>query len=181
MPRTRAVQAAEQIITRHKLERLPVNIRDVAREYASILTDPLPPDVSGMLVPASDQSAKKWIIIVNKRHGIERQRFTIGHELAHLLLHNYTAPHADGTKQIRYRNALSSLGTEQEEIEANQFAAEVLLPAKLLIPRLQNLGLISWDGEVPAKLSEAIADLAAECKVSLQALLLRIGNLLQHG
>jgi hypothetical protein len=180
-PKTRAVRAAEELLDTLTVRRLPVRIDEIARKHAFVMRDPLPPDVSGMLIPAADNSKKSWIIIVNKKHSLERQRFTMAHELAHLVLHEYKTPHADGTQRVRFRDASSSLGTDREEVEANQFAAEILMPATLLIPRLRELGLDSWDGELSDTVSDALVGLARECRVSEQALLFRIANLLQPG
>jgi Zn-dependent peptidase ImmA (M78 family) len=177
----RSVRAAERVLLEVDIKRLPVDIRAIVKRYAHVMPELLPPDISGMLIPAPAQPTKPWIILFNRKQAPERQRFTMAHELGHLLLHEYRAPHADGPRQVRYRDSVSSLGTDQEEVEANQFAAELLMPADLLIPRFENLGLNSWDGEVAKGFAEALQDLAAECKVSEQAMLLRIGNLLQHG
>jgi hypothetical protein len=51
---------------------------------------------------------------------------------------------------------------------------------KLLIPRLQQLGLGTWDGTPSKELATVIETLAMECRVSEQALVLRIGNLLHN-
>jgi Zn-dependent peptidase ImmA (M78 family) len=69
------------------------------------------------------------------------------------------------------------MGTDREEIEANQFAAEVLMPDYLMIPELRKLGLDSWDVSQAGAVAEQLTDLAAQCKVSEQALVLRIGTL----
>jgi hypothetical protein len=175
-PKTRAARVAQDILAELNVAKLDVRIREIARKYAYIVRDPLPDDVSGMLIPSAPGSSKKWIIVVNKNHPQTRQNFSMAHELAHLVLHGYTTPHADGGQPVRFRNETSSLGTDKDEIEANQFAAELLMPEHLLMPRLQALGLTSWDGE-PSK--DALELLANECKVSPQALMFRIAGLLQ--
>lgn len=179
--RNRATQAAELLLEKNPSKMgPPVNVRELARSHAMIFRDNLPDDVSGLLIPPSPESSARWMIVVNKRHSPERQRFTLAHELGHLLLHEYTKPHADGRNVVRYRNAVSALGTDREEIEANQFAAELLMPASRLIPRLESIGLISWSDEtVTPDISCVLTDLAYDFGVSQQALLLRIGNLLQ--
>ncbi|NOT09558.1 MAG: ImmA/IrrE family metallo-endopeptidase [Gemmatimonadales bacterium] len=160
--------------------KLPVRIYEIAKRYAHIQRDRLPSDVSGMLIPAPEGASKRWIIVINKDHSIERQRFSMAHELGHLVLHEYRTPHADGVRQVRYRDTESSRGTDRDEIEANQFAAEILLPTKLIVPKLQELGLDTWDGEANKRITGAVEDLAVVCQVSQQALLLRIGNLLHR-
>lgn len=175
-PKTRAARVAKEVLTELNVVKLDVKVREIAKKYAFIVRDPLPDDVSGMLIPSAPGSSKKWIIVVNKTHPQTRQNFSMAHELGHLILHGYTTPHADGGQPVRFRNETSSLGTDKDEIEANQFAAELLMPEELLMPRLQALGLTSWDGE-PSK--DALEQLASECKVSQQALVFRIASLLQ--
>lgn len=63
---------------------------------------------------------EKKIIYVNTKEPSQRQRFTIAHELGHALLHNETL------SRDNYKN---DWGTYQiKEMEANRFAAELLMP-----------------------------------------------------
>lgn len=179
-PNTRAAKRAIQLLEEHSVSKYPVPIREIAKSHAFLMREPLPASVSGMLVPTDPGSKKRWIIAVNKTHSEARQRFTIAHELGHIMLHGFTKPHADGAHRIRFRDAQSALGTDREEVEANQFAAEILLPAALLIPRLRELELDTWTGDTLSDDALArIATLVDEFKVSQQAMLLRIANLLQ--
>lgn len=178
--RSRAIRAAQRILEGLSKRTLPIVIYDIAKNYAFMQRNRLADDVSAMLIPTPSESRKRWIIVVNKNHSPERQNFSMAHELGHLVLHAYKTPHADGVQKVRFRNSESSLGTDRDEIEANQFAAEILMPAKLLIPRLQELGLGAWDGTPSKDISQVIETLASECRVSEQALVLRIGNLLHR-
>lgn len=175
---SRGAVAAQRLLEENSVTALPVNVRTLARKFASILHDPLPGDVSGMLVPNPDGS-KKWVIVLNKSHTQERQRFTLAHELGHILLHQYTSPHADGAQRVRFRDSQSATGTDREEVEANQFAAELLMPRELMLSKLRDLGIDAWDSERATAVSSAIAKLARECQVSEQALLFRIANLME--
>jgi Zn-dependent peptidase ImmA (M78 family) len=70
---------------------------------------------------------------VNALHHPYRQRFTLAHELAHVEMHRAaltTEVHID--KGILRRDAVSATGVEPLEIEANVFAAELLMPQELL-------------------------------------------------
>ncbi len=178
-PITRASRAAQELLEQAAVSSLPVKVHQLAKQRAFVMRDPLPNDVSGMLIPAASDSKKPWIIVLNKTHAPQRQLFTLAHELGHIMLHQYTTPHADGAQRIRFRDGASSTGTDRDEIEANQFAAELLMPAKLLFPRLREIGLESWDGDPPQEVSDKLADLAHECGVSMQALIVRLTNLLQ--
>lgn len=61
-----------------------------------------------------------------------------------------------------------------EEIEANQFAAEVLMPSEILLDRIAYLSLEY--APIGDSTEEAIDELAAEFKVSKQALQIRLAD-----
>jgi Zn-dependent peptidase ImmA (M78 family) len=135
---------------------------------------PLEDDVSGALVPLE---GKKWVILVNANHHPLRKRFTIAHELGHLLIHGYTSPHAD--RAFKFRDARSSDGSAQEEIQANQFAAELLMPRKLLGRAVRRFSFEhSPENEAEDEAYEEwIAELAGKFKVSRQAMAIRLSAL----
>jgi len=176
------IRAVDEAVTRllkeSGVKKLPVSLDAIARSHAFVMRDKLPVEISGMLVPNDADARKRWTIVVNKDHPLNRQRFTMAHELGHLILHEYKTPHADGPQKIRFRDGRSAMGSDREEIEANQFAAEILMPDFLLIPELQRLGLDSWDGSPDGDIAKKLSELAALCKVSEQALVLRIATLL---
>ncbi len=63
-----------------------------------------------------------------------QKRFVIGHELGHVLLH----PHVRQIDEVKIAQTTNwSLNQEPEEIEANIFAAEILMPGKFLVPRIE--------------------------------------------
>jgi hypothetical protein len=81
--------------------------------------------VSGILIKEPSQASAQ--IFLNRRDHEKRQRFTCAHEIGHL-----TKRGPDASGRIGYvdsRDTLSSSGTDTEEIWANQFAAELLMPA----------------------------------------------------
>jgi Zn-dependent peptidase ImmA (M78 family) len=73
----------------------------------------------GALKSTSD-AAHIWI---DENKPSVRQRFTIAHELGHLMLH----PLGE-----MYRDCLSARGTDPKEVEANAYAAELLIPGWML-------------------------------------------------
>lgn len=83
-------------------------------------------DVSGMMVTREDGNA---VIAVNEHHSKTRQRFSMAHELGHFFLHRTVSPVFVDSKKVFYRDARASEGTIRQEIEANAFAAELLMPA----------------------------------------------------
>lgn len=173
----RAIRFAERVLAEEGIADTPVPVEEIARKHATVVEEPLGDDISGMLVPLRMPDAPmRWAIVVNSRHHRTRQRFTIAHELGHLLLHGYTEPHADRGYVVRFRDGRSAEGSVAEEIEANQFAAELLMPRRSLLQRAAALRLeyVTSDGAD----DPAVDEIAKEFEVSKQALLIRLSNLL---
>lgn len=168
----RAWRAAEQVLEEHQSYTVPVDVERLASAYAQVLRRRLDVDVSGALVPVDPD---QWIILVNSNHAPVRQRFTIAHELGHLLLHGYSAPHAD--RRFRFRDARSSEGTALEEIQANQFAAELLMPRAVLRGSLELVDL-DYAGEDEGAFDLVVNDLATRFQVSRQAMAIRLSTIL---
>lgn len=74
-------------------------------------------------------------IFYSRRSPRPRQRFTIGHELGHFLL----PWHRQSSFQCTAED-ISARANKDWEIQANQFSAELLMPASLVKRRLQPLG-----------------------------------------
>ena len=146
----------------------PVPVEKIARWCgARVAYRPLDEELSGMISIREDFP----IIGVNSQHPPNRQRFTIAHELGHLTLHRDAIEdrvHVDKRFQILMRNTNSASGTERIEIEANQFASELLIPMFLLDPLL---------GRYDIDDNEPLQRLARMFRVSRQALEYRIRNI----
>lgn len=182
MPRLRRpIREARQILDEFKVTKAPVPVEKIAKRLAHLAYERLPEEISGVLLPLeTGVGTKPWAILINEEHHANRQRFTIAHECGHLLMHNIVAPHADNTFQVRFRDSKSSDGTVLDEIEANQFAAELLMPESLLLKRLKALGFDYGGSHSEEEEDEAMVQLrkvATEFGVSLQALQLRLLNL----
>ena len=77
-----------------------------------------------------EQQADQWEIGINAYHNEGRQRFTMAHELAHLLFHREYLNLSQGPyeeKEILWRSSLFN----KVESEANNFAAELLMPMQV--------------------------------------------------
>lgn len=79
-------------------------------------------EASGMLLRKDGQA----ICVLNKDHHPNRKRFIIAHEIGHFILHPYQECYVD------LRNRQSGLGIDSHELEANAFAAELLMPQEAL-------------------------------------------------
>jgi Zn-dependent peptidase ImmA (M78 family) len=166
---SKAEQAAQDLLEREGLDgRIPVPVDELAKRLnAEIRREPLDGALSGLLYRAPDDGHA--IIGVNATHAEVRQRFTIAHEIAHLTLHS-EALFVDGLVR---RDHVSSVGIDPEEVEANAFAAELLMPRDSVVrevdSRVPEGGSIS-----PAKLIRQLADVF---EVSEQAMQFRLMNL----
>ena len=60
------------------------------------------------------------IIMLNENDGMNRKRFTCAHEIGHFVRRGDTT---EPYTTIDFRDRLSSLGSDPEEIYANEFAA----------------------------------------------------------
>jgi hypothetical protein len=175
----RAWREARKILAEEGIKSSRVPIERIVRKHALLVMKQMDSDISGMLVPLEKPSnGKRWAIVVNEAHPSTRKRFTMAHELAHLVLHAYTTPHADRGYKLRFRDSRSSDGSVAEEIEANQFAAELLLPRDLVLKRVAALGLEYAPSDEDDSSAAAIAQLAREFEVSKAALSVRLSNLL---
>ncbi len=171
----RAIQAAKRMLAEAGVDRAPVDVKKLARTHAQIVEQDMMDSVSGMLIPARLAGKHgRHVIVVNSSHAEVRKRFTIAHELGHLLLHNFDAPHADTAFRVRFRATMDYDGSVVEEIEANQFAAELLMPGQLLSEELANLDLEYAQESDNGPLDE----LAYRFKVSKQALQIRLSDFL---
>lgn len=170
----RAIREAQRILEDFQPLKSSVPLKQIAMKYARLEGELLPTDISGMLIPLDPAvNEKPWVIVYNIRHVPQRQRFTIAHELGHLLLHNYKTAHADSGFKLRYRDAASSTGEVIEEIEANAFAAELLMPAKLVLTEANKIGF-----DFAMQHDRDLSRLARKFQVSKLALGIRLAQLI---
>lgn len=71
-------------------------------------------------------------IYVNAQEPIQRQVFTLAHELGHWLLHKKLYEENKIQYEVLYRQPLNKQDLSKEEKEANCFAAQLLVPKNLL-------------------------------------------------
>lgn len=100
------------------------------------------------------------------------QRFTIAHELGHRALHPGHELILDVPVRFNMRDGTSGTATDLEEIEANAYAAALLIPARMIREQISQLPP-AWRREP----DEAATALARIFKVSPSALNFRLINL----
>jgi len=164
------VERRAQILIRNLgIDDWPVNVEGIADKLnADVAEADLPDDTSGVLEKVHNGRS---MIVVNKRHAKVRQRFTIAHELGHLLFSDRSGLYVD--KKIFFRNGHSQDATDEAEITANTFAAELLMPTPFVKKALQKYmctgGLDSSE--------DIIGELAKEFNVSSIAMSIKLQNL----
>jgi len=166
-------EVVEELLSDHNIKQGPVPVDKIARSLGITITlDQVDNDLSGFLF--RDQKVGKTVIGANKSHHPNRLRFTIAHELGHYLLHAGEVVHLDeepASFTLDFRDGKSAKGQDDNEKEANLFAAELLMPAKFLRQELEgkHFDLLTNN--------RGLERLAKKYKVSLQALMFRLANL----
>jgi Zn-dependent peptidase ImmA (M78 family) len=103
-------------------------VEEIAEGYGiEVRYEPAEDELSGALI----RKPGEIVIGVNASHHPNRQRFTIAHEIAHYLLHKGVDVHVDQDFRINLRDQRSE-AFSREEIEANRFAAELLMPTEFI-------------------------------------------------
>lgn len=161
---------AEQLLERFGPYSLPVPVEKIAKFLgAQVRFSPLDDELSGMVFIKDGTP----IIGVNSLHHPNRQRFTIGHEVGHLDMHREMLSkevHVDKGFPILMRDLTAATGIELLEVQANRFAAALLMPKAVL-----EAALASKDFDIDDE--KPFAELAKKFRVSKQALEFRIRNL----
>lgn len=162
---------AEALVDALNMRQAPIDVLYVAAQLGlEVVYIDLGEDISGALITGPHGSR----IAVRKSDPDPRQRFSIAHETAHHYLRHQFEPgehvHVDRGHLISHRNQRSSTGMDTKEIEANQFAACLLMPSRIIRERVKALNTEQlYDSHVTA--------LAKEFRVSEQAMTIRLTTL----
>lgn len=160
----------DDLLNDHHVSKPPVPVDKIAESCGfEISYKRLQDDLAGFLL----RKEERKVIGVNASHSKHRRRFTIAHECGHALLHEGEELHVDHSFKINLRSTLSATATDIEEIEANAFAAALLMPEKLLRRELATAGIDVQD-------DEEIRRLAKLYDVSPQSMSFRVLNLLSR-
>lgn len=123
-------------------------------------------EVSGMLYRPVEGDP---VIGVNSMHPPTRQRFTVAHEIGHLVMHKGQPMFIDRFVRVNWRNGESA----NDEVEANAFAAELLMPRTFVAREVERV--LSKRRNVTAQ--RLATELASTFDVSAEAMQYRLGNL----
>ena len=108
------------------LHAVPVKVGEIAKEFGIIVkrTPNLPRSISGCVKKVGGQ----YYIYINKFEAKNRQRYTLAHMLAHVILHPHIIDMMGGqlNEGLLYHSAAPAI-----EKEAAIFAIDILVPQKL--------------------------------------------------
>ena len=151
-----------ELLKDNRVTRSPVPVERIAQNLGiEVRFEAAEDDLSGALI----RKPKGRVVIgVNSAHHSNRQRFTIAHEIGHFILHKGMKLHVDEDFRINLRDG----SVNDEEIDANAFAAELLMPTEFIGRDIQKLGRIDQQG---------VERLARRYQVSSRAMEIRLTNL----
>lgn len=148
---------AEQFCSQNGIVGYPVEIVRICNENGlKVFEEYLGSEVSGLIV-LDDKEWPKYetnqFIVVNLTELAERRRFTIAHELAHFILHR------NGSKLYAHRDMAKGIASRSRiEQEANYFAANVLMPEKLVRDKVEDIENDVWGNLTDYTLIREIAE-----------------------
>ena len=168
---SRPKKTPEQVLKESGVATRPVQLEQILKHFGiRIYSLPANADIFGAIV----REREHVIIAINPKQHVHRQRFTIAHELGHYFCHSgddAPAQFVDGDFRLHWRNSESSRGVNWQEIEANRYAAALLMPENLLRKDVDQFGRI--DDSVVQRL----ASLYRVSRVSMQYRLINLGLL----
>jgi hypothetical protein len=152
-----------------KIKRLTpsIDIFRLAREYATVDEVNFPVHVDGVCLDLK-QRRKQPRILINRNLPKHRLRFTLAHELGHVLIPWHVGSIVDETEESRVDLGLTYW---QLEGEANRFASELLMPSDWAVAVLDR-------ATHPISAADSIS-IAAE--VSFAAAMIKVQSLLPKG
>ncbi len=152
--------AAEQLIKGWRITTLPIDPFAIARQRGITVAakPPRDPGASGMLIRVGNEFAIAYATHIDN---VPFQRFSVSHELGHYFL----AGHVDAVLDANgiHDSRAGYASKDRFEMEADGFAAGLLMPRHLFFPALEGAG----EGLT------AIENLAAVCETSLHATAIR--------
>ena len=119
-----ARKSARNLLTNLEIKAAPVRLSPIVKELKyNVSAGDLSDGLSGVQITVSDEC----FILYNKNHHVHRKRFTVAHEIGHHVLEHRITGH---------NHNLTS--KDDNEVEANQFAAELLMPLEFLKEEISN-------------------------------------------
>ena len=139
---------------------VPVDVMAAASHYGvSVYSTKLADKVSGVLLKDPTYNTESgFVIFVDQDEPAVRQRFTAAHELGHFILHkSFIGDRVEDNYLLR-----SDGMSNTQEVEANKFAADLLMPMELIRKEME-AG------------NTSVSQLAERFQVSQTAMSIRLG------
>ena len=157
----------EDVLHEHDLFMAPIDIEKLAEKLnIQIQHKRLEDDVSGFLLIKQPNA----IVMLNEMHHKNRQRFTLAHEIGHYILHKNLDSLFIEKGLTYFRSKNYPIENYEIEKEANCFAAELLMPKKIISKLILEKSLdISHESD--------FSSLAKKLEVSERALAIRLMGL----
>lgn len=150
-------QNAKSVLSRSNISTVPVDVNAIAENLGlKIYATELEGNVSGKIVKKNSD----YVIYVDRNEPVVRQRFTAAHEIGHFILHRDSI--GDGVEDNHLYRAEGM--SNQQEVEANKFAADLLMPYSLIKKSMDEA-----EGRLTAN------ELAKTFNVSVTAMSIRLG------
>jgi Zn-dependent peptidase ImmA (M78 family) len=164
----------EELLENGQIIEPPVDVEKIAKLLNIIVVKRAYKDkgsLSAMLV----RNKNKVIIGINEEHNIQKQRFSIAHEIGHFFLHKGEELIIDKNYSINFRHYKTNHKAYLQEKDANNFASRLLIPEEFLI---RDLKAFEIDELTPKMFEEIAKNLQKKYNVSLISMRLRLLSLL---
>ena len=129
--KTQIEEITINLLNRHNYIDDMVDIADIVRQQNyNVFIDDLDNNISGYV----DHENRE--VVLNKNETPERRRFTLAHELGHIILNsNNRIQHRDNI----LNNQLDIYANDDKEVEANYFAGCILMPRNVFIREFNSI------------------------------------------
>ena len=129
--KTQIEEITINLLNRHNYIDDMVDIADIVRQQNyNVFIDDLDNNISGYV----DHENRE--VVLNKNETPERRRFTLAHELGHIILNsNNRKQHRDNI----LNNQLDIYANDDKEVEANYFAGCILMPRNVFIREFNSI------------------------------------------
>lgn len=118
---------AEHVVDDENQIYFPIDVEQIATDLRlQVQRAPLDENVAGLIVQSGEGEPVE--VFLNENDISTRQRFTLAHEIGHFIKRSKT-PGESLIGFVDYRDEVAGRGTDPEEIWANGFAAELLMPS----------------------------------------------------
>ena len=133
--KTQIEEITINLLNRHNYIDDMVDIANIVRQQNyNVFIDDLDNNISGYV----DHENRE--VVLNKNETPERRRFTLAHELGHIILNsNNRIQHRDNI----LNNQLDIYANDDKEVEANYFAGCILMPRNVFIREERESGAIT--------------------------------------